>query len=258
VTGGILDAHAAGTVSSTSIMVHCAGWDDALTRARATPTLGVGLHLNLLVGAPHAAAPTLTDRRTGRFPSLPALVARSLRRALDRDEIIAECEAQLAALARAGITVTHLDSHRHTHALPVIRRAVAAVAARHRLPLRHPVETVAGYRVGLAARWHRGIVALAWRLTSSGSPAPRGTDHFAGITMQGGTRFEARLRATLDALPAGTTELMVHPGRVDDALTAVDAYTWQRERELEVLLSPWARERVARGDIAMVSFAAGG
>ena len=50
VTAGILEANAAGSVTSTSMMVHCAGWDDGLRQARAATSLGVGLHFNLLVG----------------------------------------------------------------------------------------------------------------------------------------------------------------------------------------------------------------
>ena len=49
---------------------------------------------------------------------------------------------------------------------------------------------------------------------------------------------------------------MVHPGRVDDALRKVDAYTWQRERELAALLSAAPLERLRRGDIALIGFAA--
>jgi predicted glycoside hydrolase/deacetylase ChbG (UPF0249 family) len=48
--------------------------------------------------------------------------------------------------------------------------------------------------------------------------------------------------------------LMVHPGRVDAALSAVDGYTWQRERELAALTSPAVRDRLRRGDIALVRF----
>ena len=67
VTAGILEAHAAGTVSSTSMMVHCAGWDEAVRSARATPALDVGLHFCLLTGAPLAKVPSLTDAKSGRF-----------------------------------------------------------------------------------------------------------------------------------------------------------------------------------------------
>src|SRR5208283_4033787 len=83
VTAGILEAHHAGAVTSASMMVGCAGWDDAVRGARDAPSLGVGLHLNLLGIAPIAAVPSLTDRRSGRFLPLAALVRRALSGRLD-------------------------------------------------------------------------------------------------------------------------------------------------------------------------------
>jgi predicted glycoside hydrolase/deacetylase ChbG (UPF0249 family) len=256
VTAGILEAHAAGNVTSTSMMVHCAGWEDGVRQARATTALGVGLHFNLLVGAPLTPAPSITDRLTGRYPPLAALALRSLMGSLDRDEIVAECEAQLVALLEAGINVTHIDSHRHTHALPRIHGAVALVAARRGLPLRRPVESMRWFPGHIASEVHRALIAWTWRLTSAGVPVTRAADHFIGVSMQGGDRFAGRFSAVLDALPAGTTELMVHPGHVDDALRTVDAYTWQRERELAALLSRPVGERLRRGDFALIGFAA--
>jgi predicted glycoside hydrolase/deacetylase ChbG (UPF0249 family) len=74
--------------------------------------------------------------------------------------------------------------------------------------------------------------------------------------MQGGERFAARLAHVIDTLPAGTTEMMVHPGYVDDALTAVDGYTWQRERERETLTAPALREHLRRSEVALIGFGA--
>src|SRR5438067_10426812 len=70
VNRGILEAHAAGTVSSTSLLVNAPGFADAVRGARSAPGLGVGLHLNLTAGSPvpsPGAVATLCDRRTGRF-----------------------------------------------------------------------------------------------------------------------------------------------------------------------------------------------
>ncbi|HLA90779.1 MAG TPA: ChbG/HpnK family deacetylase [Gemmatimonadaceae bacterium] len=256
VTAGILEAHAAGSVTSTSMMVRCAGWDDAVRQARATASLGVGLHVNLLVGAPLTSARTLTDPRDGRYLPLATVVRRALRRAINAGEVVAECEAQLAALRAEGIRVTHLDSHRHTHALPVIRGAVARVAARHGLPLRRPVESARWFPLDVVSQLHRQVVAWSWRLTTPGASRTRACDHFIGVSMQGGERFPERVLAVLDRLPNGTTELMVHPGRVDDLLRGVDRYTWQRERELEGLVSPGVRERLRRGDFSLIGFGA--
>jgi len=254
VTAGILEAHAAGTVGSTSMMVHCPGWDDAVRQARTTSTLDIGLHLNLLVGRPIVAARSLTDLRSGAFLPLATIVRRALLGALDSGEIEAEVTAQIAALADAGIRCTHIDSHRHTHALPVIRGAVARVAARQGLPLRRPVESHMRLAGGLASQLHRGVIGASWRVTSVGAPRTRAPDHFNGVTMQGSGDFAGHFIRTIDRLPRGTTEIMVHPGRVDDALVAIDSFTFPRERELAALTSPAVRERLRREDLRVITF----
>lgn len=252
-TAGILEAHSAGTVTATSMMVHGPGWDDGVRRARATPTLDVGLHFNLLMGTPLTPAPSLR-RRTGEFLSLAALARRALTGAIRAADVAAECEAQLAALREAGIAVTHLDSHRHTHALPVVFGAVSRVAAAHGLPLRRPLESPGWFAADVASQARRALVAAAWRVASVGVPAVRAPDHFVGMSLQGGRRFASRLPRVLDRLPSGTTELMVHPGHVDDLLVAADPYTWQRERELEALTAPGLAAELRRRDIALVGF----
>lgn len=254
VSTGILEAHAAGSLSSTSMMVHCPGWDDACARLRLAPTLGVGLHLNLLIGAPIVPAVTLIDRSTGRFLALSALVRRALAGRLDAAEVEAECEAQMSAIESSGVRLTHLDSHRHTHALPVVRRAVARVAQRRGLPLRRPVESHRRFPNDIVSQIHRGVIAWSWRVTTVGAPPTRAPDHFIGVSMQGGERFEAQMTHVLDHLPRGTVELMVHPGRVDAALKSVDGYTWQRERELAALLSAAVRERLRASDVRLIQF----
>ena len=81
VNRGILAAHAAGTVTSTSLLPNLPAFDDAVRSARATPTLGIGLHFNLTTGAPVSApdqVPSLVDSATGQFHALRVLAARSL------------------------------------------------------------------------------------------------------------------------------------------------------------------------------------
>ncbi|HEU4990620.1 MAG TPA: ChbG/HpnK family deacetylase [Gemmatimonadaceae bacterium] len=253
VTAGILDAHAAGTVTSTSMMVGCPGWEDGVRRARATPRLDVGLHFNLLVGRPFTNAASLRGP-AGEFLTLAALVRRALLGRVRAREVEAECEAQLAALRDAGVAVSHIDSHRHVHALPGIASAVARVADAHALALRHPLEW-SPHRAALAPSRMRGaLVGAAWHVASRAAPATRAPDHFVGPLLQGDRGFAARLLNLLDRLPPGVTELMVHPGRVDRVLETVDSYTWQREREREALTEGALVERLRRGDLALADF----
>jgi predicted glycoside hydrolase/deacetylase ChbG (UPF0249 family) len=251
VTRGILDTHAAGIVTSTSVMVGTPGWADAADHLRAGTTLDVGLHFNLLVGRPLTTARTIADRRTGGFLSLPALVARALVGRLDPAEVRAECAAQLWQLQATGVRVTHIDSHRHTHPLPGVWAAVQAVATHAGLAVRLPAErwrTARTPRVG--AQLHRvAVSASAWRGTTGRRI------QFTGLTLDGAHEFEAGLLRTFDGLDPGVTELMVHPGHAEPALAAVDDYTWQRERELTALLGPTVATRLTRGDISLTSFA---
>src|SRR5256885_8007022 len=78
VTDGILEAHAAGVVSSVSVLVNAPGWEHAVAALRrAGSTLGAGLHLNLTTGEPVSGGGTLVHPRSGRFYGLAGPLARA-------------------------------------------------------------------------------------------------------------------------------------------------------------------------------------
>ena len=259
VNRGILEAHAAGTLSSASMMVNTPAFAEAAALARErAPRLGVGLHLNLIAGRPLAAVPSLADPRTGLLYPLAELARRAVAGRVHADDVRRECDAQLAALASAGITPTHLDSHRHAHALPGILPAVlaSAHAARVRIvrrPLDQPsrVDPIAAAKMlVLHASWRAALGGVdgVGRELAARAPA------FRGIALQGAPDVELRLLALLDRLPARATEIMLHPGYDDAVLAAQDPYRREREREVAALCSPAVRERIARGDIRLARF----
>jgi len=139
VTRGILDAHANGQVSSTTLMVNAPGTDEAVEAAQRHPRLGVGLHFNLTEGRPLADVPSLVDG-SGRFLLRGELVRRCLRRSVDPADVTREFGAQLARIHDLGIVPTHVDSHQHVHMAPWILRGMAPVLAGEvsRLRVAHP------------------------------------------------------------------------------------------------------------------------
>jgi predicted glycoside hydrolase/deacetylase ChbG (UPF0249 family) len=259
VNRGIVEAHEAGALSSASMMVTTPAFAEAVDLVRArVPALGVGLHLNLIAGRPAAEVPTLVDARTGLFHPLAELARRAIAGRVSPADVRRECDAQIAALRAAGIAPTHLDSHRHSHALPGILPAVLASAAAAgirivRRPLDAPLlgDPVASAKMlVLHAAWRaaeRGVDAAGRALIAR---APR----FRGIALQGAPDVGPRLLALLDRLPPGATELMLHPGYDDTVLAAQDPYRAERERELAVLKSSIVRGRLDRGDIELVTF----
>ena len=124
--------HAHGVVTSTSLMVHGRGAEDAARLARAHPRLAVGLHWDL--DSARAPALDLTDASTIR----------------------AELEHQLALAERLlGHPPTHLDSHHHVHRDAEIEPAAREIAARTGLPLRGC--SAVHYIGGFYAQWEPGV-----------------------------------------------------------------------------------------------------
>ena len=262
VNRGILEAHAAGVVSSVSVLVNAPGWTDALRRLRdlgpaPAPGLGVGLHLNLTMGRPVSWGGSLSDARTGRFHTFPVLVARACAGRLDPGDVAIECAAQLARLRNAGLVVTHLDSHRHVHVLPGVWSAVVETARTAGVPvLRVPLEPWSVNPVNWRASLKKAALRVAWGVAARGAAALDRPDRFVGISLQGSRSFLARLLAVLDRLEPGTTELMVHPGYADGDLAAWDDYTAPRARELAALTRPEVRERFRGGRFRLIHFGA--
>lgn len=256
VNRGISEAYRAGVVSSVSTLVNTPGWDDAALLLRdASPDLGVGLHLNLTVGEPLSDTRTLRDRHTGRFHTLTALGARACTGHIDPAEVAAECAAQLARLRSTGVTVTHVDSHRHVHALPGVWGPVVETARQRGVAVvRVPLESLGLNPFDWRALLKKSALGAVWRIASRRTPPLRHADRFVGLSLEGTPAFLPRLLAVLDGLEPGTTELMVHPGYADGELAGWDDYTTPRAAELAALMSEPVRARFRSGRFRLVHF----
>ena len=259
VNRGIFDTIEGGVVTSTSLIVNMAACDDAIERLRDwrsrgdARTLSVGLHFNIVAGTPKGVCPSLVQGTSRRFHSLPVLAWKAFTRQIAPTDVESELEAQLArakqVLAPLGMRVSHIDSHRHVHCLPGVFEVVLRTAKRHGIGhVRHPYETqrlIARPRALLAAHLLRAV-----------APKERPLDDvaFAGIGAMGSRTFANDIAALITALPAGTTELMVHPGYDSAELAALDAYRAPRERELRALTSPALRDRILESGVQLTPF----
>jgi predicted glycoside hydrolase/deacetylase ChbG (UPF0249 family) len=254
VNRGIIAAHLAGVVTSTSMLVNTPAWEDAAARARSNSRLGVGLHLNLTAGRPLTRAPSLSDA-SGLFRPLAQLAARAWTGRIDAADVAAECRAQLARLQQAGVVITHLDSHRHVHLLPGVWAPVAAAAREAAVSVvRVPLEPLGFTPGNWRALLKKLALVAAWGVLPRGGERPRCADHCRGVSLVGGPGYLAALVRILDTLPPGTTELIVHPGSGGDDLAGWDDYDTPRSEELAALTSASVRSRLARGDIELVHF----
>src|SRR5258708_37718331 len=100
-------------------MANGRAFDDAVRLAKTMPRLSVGCHVVLIDGEPVLDAellPSITSSRGARFrDGLKSFAVRALAGRMDPGEIEAEASAQIRKLQAAGISVSHVDTHKHTH-----------------------------------------------------------------------------------------------------------------------------------------------
>jgi hopanoid biosynthesis associated protein HpnK len=260
VNRGVLSAFREGVLTSTTMLVNLRFFDDAVALARDNPDLPVGIHLSLLWGRPvadPAHVPSLVGP-DGAFPrSLATLVRRYVFGRLRQDEVRCEFRAQVRKFLDAGLRPTHLDTHKHVHALPGILRALLAVGAEFGIrKLRLPYENGVGRgRPSPLLAAQRSLVRALCRgsRTVLSREGFKTTDHFLGIGHM--ERLDAPvLGRILEGLPSGVTELMCHPGYVDEHLGEFARVPPHRERELAGLKDPTVRALVATRGVRLMHY----
>ena len=271
VNRGIVEAHTRGIVTSSTLMANGRAFEDAVCLAKTVPRLSVGCHVVLIDGQPVLDAerlPSLTSRHSGgvRFrDGLKSFAARALAGGLNAGEIEAETSAQIRKLQSAGIIVSHLDTHKHTHLFPAVlrpllraARACGVRAVRNTFGPRQPL--ISGQLLARPTLWTRyievGILrALAGKFREAaareGLVTPNGT---LGIVVTGALD-EKLFRGIAAIIPEGTWEFVCHPGYNDDDLKSANTRLREsRETELRLLTMPEARELLLTQGIALVSY----
>ena len=239
VNAGIVHAHRNGVLTATTLMANGDAFDDAVRLAFETPGLDIGCHLVLVQGTS-----LLTGRPLPESPRdlLVALASRQI-------DVYAELRLQIQKLSDAGLRITHLDSHKHTHIVPSVFRTVIQLAHEFEIPyVRLPIDRTVPV-AGVACRF----VDRYYRHFARGSNVKM-TDHFLGFRLTG-SLTEKSFAAALQKLEHGTTEFMCHPGFLEaDLKSARTRLKESRVRELEALTSPQIRELMAAEAIHLAAF----
>jgi hopanoid biosynthesis associated protein HpnK len=267
VNEGIIRAHREGILTSATLMATGPAFEDAVERARATPTLGVGCHLVLTGGvaiAPREEILSLVDRE-GRLPrSLGEFVAKLSSGRIRTQEIEVELRAQIEKIRRAGIEPTHCDTHKHTHAHPAVMKVLGRLMQELEMPrVRKPVEDLRDSWVssrGLSGTPRRIVSAAAVRSVAfrfraiSKRYGLRSPDHFLGLAATGelGPALLCRL---VGLVREGSTEIMLHPGICDADLRGTGSRLQaERQNEMEGLLAPEVRRAVDEHGIRLATY----
>lgn len=267
VNRAIVEAHRRGVVTSATLMANGAAFDDAVQVAAAAPRLAIGCHIDLIQLSPvlpHSDVRTLVNGTHFR-PGFAGFASRAMGGRLDEEQIAAEATAQIRKLQAAGVVVTHLDSHKHTHMFPaVLRSLLRAAVACGVSAVRNPFEPESA--VDFKDVYRRWSTLSRWTAVQSLRSLARNfrrhvkraglatTDGTLGIALTG-HMDQARLCQLLERVPAGTWELVTHPGYAELGLAKLSKLTVSREEELRCLTSQETREGVQRAGIELISYA---
>ncbi len=249
VNTGMLELARLGVLTSVSLLVTVPGAEESLALALEAG-LDAGVHLNICAGqplSPPERVPTLLDR-TRHFPSAGTVAWRYLTGRLRLTEVEQEWSAQIERALAAGIRPSHLDSHCHLHLYPGLFALIQQLARRH------GIRGVRGAAAGFILQPPDLPAARVTLGHTRSRPDLYHPDHWSVLTVQGRARTSGPLDTLLRALPPGVTELICHPGHVDDALRARDPLSDPREDEWRLLARPHFRDALRREGIGLTSW----
>lgn len=256
---GLLDA---GYVDSATVMVPCAWAPEALAHAASRTDLDVGVHLVLTSEwtryrwRPLTGTGTTLADEGGFFPPDVLTVEETAATA----DVAAEIAAQLQAALDAGVDVTHLDNHMGSvYGLLTGRDFLGPVlelAARHGLPFRLP-RSMEGTGTDAALQAKLDAASAAADALGVEIVDRLWTHPFDAAEGETYEQVREGFVELLRAIPAGVTEIYLHPMVDDDELRAVvDVAAAKRGHELRLLTDPVVLQTIAEEGLVRLGWRA--
>ncbi len=258
----IVEAHQNGVLTSATLMSGMEAAQKAVEIAHETPSLGVGVHLNLREGRCVSTGDEVKCVLcpNGEFNlSVPKIFALSMLKPAVRKAIEVEFAAQIQWMIDRGLKPTHIDSHKHIHCFPPIYKIVVKLAECFGIDaIRWPCEPgyVCSYPWPKAFKGGRrrarilSTIALVNRRQNAKFIK---TDSFLGLahTLKADNDF---WQTAAKNMPCGTVEIMVHPAYPEGLDPARARFIEQRKVELDALCSEETKKMMADAGVKLVHY----
>ncbi len=260
-----------GVLRSATLMPNGEAFDDAVKMAKGWENFGTGIHFALTDLKPLLPTDKLHGLAgpDGFLPSSPGeLLKKIAGRKTLRGAIRRELFAQAEKVYDCGIRVTHFDSHKHVHTIPVVLDIIIEIAERFSVKvIRDPFEAEGAwsflYDLGKGERTKfvkqyvmaRGSIFLRPHFRSRIRKA--GIQTSAGLYGISASGFinEKIIRRICSMLKPGVSELMTHPGIVDEELERCNTRLLDsRAREKDLLVSTRVKELFESHEIILSHF----
>jgi len=258
VSKGILSACSDGVVTSTSVMINHMVYQAQSFPSELNIYPGFGMHLNLTSGKPILPPVDVSTivNSNGEF-----FKARYFFKQIHKANILQiekEWRTQITAFLIKFGRPDHLDSHHHVHLHPLLFPIFLQIAGELRCPVRFPIlpDMIAEIRdnpsmFGIGSEISRKMLQEDLRILQFSGV--RTADYFCDNFITPNIDHPETVRSILKQLPEGITEMMCHPGNLDDTARSLSNYK-TRELELQTLKASWLRPMFEEENIQLTRF----
>jgi hopanoid biosynthesis associated protein HpnK len=264
VNEAIARAHRDGILTAASLMVGAPATADAVMRAKALPTLAVGLHVVLVNGRPVLPpedVPDLVDD-DGLFSThLARAGVQFFFNPAARRQLAAEIRAQFEAFRATGLPLDHVNAQNHMHVHPTVLSLILHVGRAYgmravRVPREPFLRSWRSARNNFPQRLGNAVLLGPWlglmrtRLRRARLAC---NDALFGLNDTGRMTRE-RVLQLLPHLPHGVTEMYFHPATERWSGAAEQMAEYAFEDEFAALISPDIVRAMRASGIESISF----
>jgi predicted glycoside hydrolase/deacetylase ChbG (UPF0249 family) len=250
---GVLTAHEEGIVTAASIVACGRAFDHACRLVEKRRKLDLGIHLTLVEEKPVLGPDQLKTLAPKRVlpKSYRQLFVGLIKGRIDVNEIEMELDAQIQRVLKAGLTISHLDSHQHAHFFPQLRRVL------FRLAEHYGIKAVrAGGRVTPGrTKFSLFLAPLAKNLQRAARARGLLTPDTLWLPSPSGRLTGLDLVKGIPKLPEGVSELVVHPGMDQKAIEREYpdwGFKWQQE--LAAVRATDVRDTLTRHNVELTRY----
>ncbi len=250
------DLYQFGLISSGAIMVPCPWFNAAAEMCRNLPGVDMGVHLTLTSEYnTYRWGPISTrDPSSGLLDEEGYFHHRSEgpQAKADPYAVQVEIQAQIDCALRAGIDVTHIDTHMGTVTHQKFQASYIQSAIQYHLPAMIPrLDAAAIERLGVDPDSARLGAQLIAALEEQGFPL---IDNVVGMPLETPDGRVEMAKKLFGGLPAGITHFILHPA-ADTPEMRLIAPTWQaRAADYQAFLSEELRQFVKDQGLQVIGY----
>ena len=239
---------------------------DAISRARSLPTLNVGLHLVLVSGKPclpSAQIPDLCNKQNEFSSNAVVSGCKMFFLAKVRRQLEAEIRAQFEAFNQSGLRLDHVNAHKHMHLHPAVLEMIIRIGKDYgitavRIPDEPPLDALIESKKEWVQRYARWLF-LKPLVSRMKRKLQENNIHFNdfvyGLHDSGHMNIETVIRI-LSHLPAGLSEMYMHPATGSQDNIDPAAIDYEFEAEFKALIHPRVKRTIEKFSIELAGFGA--